>query len=33
MTQKSQSRNAGFKNCGAAATTTLSPLGLSPPER
>ena len=23
--------NADFKNCGAAATTTLSPLGLSPP--
>ena len=23
MTQKSQSRNADFKNCGEAATTTL----------
>ena len=28
---ESKSRNAGFKNCGAAATITLSPLGLSPP--
>ena len=30
---ESKSRNADFKNCGEAATTTLSPLGLSPPER
>jgi hypothetical protein len=31
MTQKSKSRNADFKICGEAATTTLSPSGLSPP--
>ena len=28
-----QSRNADFKTCGEATTTTLRPLGLSPLER